>query len=76
MRAQAAALDPLKRKVFFDQVQQIVWEQAPFLYLVNKRVLMAIHPQLRNARVAQIDPYAYWRFERLYLSAIGGGSVQ
>ena len=76
MRAQAAALDPLKRKVFFDQVQQIVWEQAPFLYLVNKRVLTAIHPQLRNARVAQIDPYAYWRFERLYLSATGGGSVQ
>ena len=41
MRAQAAEPRPEKRKQIFDRVQQIVWEEAPFLYLVNKNSLMA-----------------------------------
>ncbi|MFN0103240.1 MAG: ABC transporter substrate-binding protein [Bryobacteraceae bacterium] len=72
MRAQAATPDPRKRKALFDQVQQIVWERAPFIYLVNKRVLTAFNPLLRNVRVAQIYPNAYWNAERLYLADTPG----
>src|SRR5437899_11016127 len=37
MKSQASTTDQSQRKVYFDQVQKIVWEQQPFIYLVNKR---------------------------------------
>ena len=36
MREQAANPDPHRRKQLFDRVQQIVWDEAPLLYLVNR----------------------------------------
>jgi len=44
MRAQASSLDPKKRKEDFDRVQQIAWEQAPFIYLVNRHALSRFLP--------------------------------
>ncbi|MBV9743385.1 MAG: ABC transporter substrate-binding protein, partial [Acidobacteriia bacterium] len=35
MQSQASMIDRAKRKALFDRVQEIVWEQAPILYLVN-----------------------------------------
>src|SRR5581483_4673137 len=35
MHEQASTLDQNKRKKYYDQVQQIVWEQEPFIYLIN-----------------------------------------
>src|SRR5664280_1913944 len=46
MRAQASAMDNQKRKKYFDQVQEIVSEQLPFIYLVNKNALTGISPLL------------------------------
>ncbi len=65
MRAQAAEPRPEQRKRLFDRVQQIVWEQAPFLYLVTKNSLMAFSPQLRNTAPAAIQPQAYWNIDTL-----------
>ncbi len=69
MRAQAAEVRPDVRKKLFDRVQQIVWEQAPFLYLVNKDSLMAFSGDLRNVAPAALRPQAYWNVERLQKSA-------
>ena len=49
----------------WDQVQQIVWDQEPFLYLVNKDALMAFSPQLRNTAPAALQPQAYWNVDVL-----------
>ncbi len=68
MRAQASEPDPARRKREFDRVQQIVWEQAPFLYLLNKNTLIAVSPSLRNVKAAPIRPYTYWNVERLSLA--------
>jgi peptide/nickel transport system substrate-binding protein len=70
MRAQAAEARPEKRKQLFDRVQQIVWEEAPFLYLVNKNSLMAFSKQLRNVAPAAIQPQAFWNIETLQKSAL------
>ena len=67
MRAQAAALEPSKRKALFDRVQQIVAEQAPVIYLVHKNVLSAVRPELRNVEPAAVPPQLCWNIERLYL---------
>ena len=70
MLRQAAEIKPEARKRLFDRVQQIVWEQEPFLYLVNKDSLMAFSPQLRNTAPAPIGPQAYWNVEVLRKSTL------
>ncbi len=70
MRAQAAEPRPEKRKQMFDRVQQIVWEEAPFLYLVNKNSLMAFSRQLHNVAPAAIQPQAFWNIETLQVGLV------
>jgi peptide/nickel transport system substrate-binding protein len=69
MRAQASQLDYRKRKAAFDRVQQIAAEQAPIIYLVNKNVLSAVSPAVRNARPVPLNPQTFWNAERLTLDA-------
>jgi peptide/nickel transport system substrate-binding protein len=69
MRAQASTLDSHKRKQLFDKVQAIVWEQEPFLYLVNKDALAAVRPELHNAQPVVLRPQVYWNIEWLSLNA-------
>ena len=69
MRRQAGETKPEARKRLFDRVQQIVWEQEPFLYLVNKNSLMAFSPQLQNTAPAAIAPQAFWNIEMLRKSS-------
>lgn len=70
MLRQASESKPEARKRLFDRVQQIVWEQEPFLYLVNKNSLMAFSPQLQNTAPASIGPQAYWNIEVLRKSTL------
>ncbi len=72
MMAQSAELIPARRKAYFDQVQQIVWEQAPFLYLVNKNALVALSPALLNANPGVLRPQAVWNIEMLARAQQGG----
>lgn len=68
MRAQASTTKPAKRKAYFDKVQQIVWEQAPFIYLVNKDALSAVSPALGNATPVVLRPQTFWNVESLYFA--------
>ena len=68
MQAQASTIDPKRRKQFFDRVQEIAWEQAPFLYLVNRSSLSVVSPALRNVAVAVLRPETYWNVEQLYFA--------
>jgi peptide/nickel transport system substrate-binding protein len=73
MQGQATAIDPNVRKVDFDKVQEIVWQQAPFLYLVTKNALTAISPSVQNADPAVLWPQAFWNAERLRVTSEGAG---
>lgn len=68
MRAQASSMDQHKRKEYWDKVQKIVWEQEPFLYLVNKDALVAISPAVKNAQPSVFRPQVYWNIEELALA--------
>lgn len=68
MRAQASENDPQKRKAYFDQVQEIVRDHAPFLYLVTKNSLAAVSPSLRNAAPGALRPQTYWNVETLMVA--------
>jgi peptide/nickel transport system substrate-binding protein len=67
MMAQASEPSYPKRKALFDRVQEIVWEEAPFLYLVNKNSFCAISSKVGNAAPSPMHPQIYWNIERLTL---------
>jgi peptide/nickel transport system substrate-binding protein len=69
MHAQASTTDNKQRKEYFDRVQEIVADQAPFIYLVNKNALSAVSPTVRNAAPVVLRPQTYWNIDSLYLAA-------
>jgi peptide/nickel transport system substrate-binding protein len=67
MREQASNSDDKVRKAKFDRVQQLVAEQQPFIYLVNKNVLSAISSDVLGASPVVLSPQAFWNIEILRL---------
>jgi len=67
MQQQASSLSERQRKAAFDRVQQIVAEQQPFIYLINKDVLTAVSPEVVGAAPAVLNPQAFWNVETLRL---------
>jgi peptide/nickel transport system substrate-binding protein len=74
MRAQASSADPKKRKEAFDRVQEIVVEQAPFIYLVNRNALSAVSTTVEGAAPVILNPQTYWNAERLTLHSTAQAS--
>ncbi len=65
MREQATALTDKKRKEKFDRVQQVIYEQQPFIYLVNRDVLTAVSPTVVGAAPTVLNPPAFWNVDVL-----------
>lgn len=65
--AQATTADQKKRKAAFDRIQQIIWDEAPVIHLVNRNALVAISPRLGNAQAAVLNPHVFWNADSLYL---------
>jgi len=69
MRAQASTTDESARKRYFDRVQEIVADQAPFIYLVNKDALVGISPLLQGVAPVTVRPQTYWNIEHIRFAA-------
>jgi peptide/nickel transport system substrate-binding protein len=69
MKVQASTLDVTKRKQAIDKVQQIVWQQEPFIYLVNKNAMSAVSTGLYNAHPVVLRPQVYWNIDQLTLAS-------
>lgn len=67
MRAQASTANAKKRKQYVDRVQEIVYEQNPFIYLVNKDGLSAVSSAVQNASVSVLRPQTYWNIDEMWL---------
>ncbi len=68
MRAQASASDPRKRKEYFDRVQEIVVEQQPFIFLINKDALSASSSLVKGENPVILHPQTFWNAERLTIA--------
>jgi peptide/nickel transport system substrate-binding protein len=73
MRAQATTLDVKKRKQEVDEVEEIVWREEPFIYLVNKDALAGVSTRLRNVHPVALRPQVYWNIDELWIAGGGGG---
>jgi peptide/nickel transport system substrate-binding protein len=69
MRAQASSSDARKRKEAFDRVQEIVVEQEPFIFLINKNALSAVSTVVHGAAPVILSPQTFWNAERLTVAA-------
>jgi peptide/nickel transport system substrate-binding protein len=69
MRAQASTGDTKKRKEAFDRVQEIVVDQEPFIFLINKNALSAVSANVHGAAPVILSPQTFWNAERLTVSA-------
>src|SRR4029077_8724189 len=69
MRVQASSSDLKKRKEAFDRLQEIVVEQEPFIFLINKNALSAVSSSVHGAAPVILSPQTFWNAERLTVSA-------
>jgi len=69
MRAQASSTDLKRRKEAFDRVQEIVVEEQPFIFLINKNALSAASMAVHGAAPVILSPQTFWNAERLTVSA-------
>ena len=69
MRAQASSTDLKRRKEAFDRVQEIVVEEQPFIFLINKNALSAASTAVHGAAPVILSPQTFWNAERLTVSA-------
>jgi peptide/nickel transport system substrate-binding protein len=67
MHEQASSGDQHRRKADWDRVQEIAWEQEPFIYLVNRDALVAISSSVKNAQPSPLRPQTFWNVEQLAL---------
>jgi peptide/nickel transport system substrate-binding protein len=76
MRVQASGLDDKARKRAFDRVQEIVAEEVPFIYLVNKNALVGVSPFLQGVEPVATRPQTYWNVERIRISQETAGNAR
>ena len=50
-------------------MQEIAWQQEPFIYLVNKNALSAVSPAVHNAHPVVLRPQVYWNIDQLSLTS-------
>jgi peptide/nickel transport system substrate-binding protein len=68
MREQASSSDPLKRKAAFDRVQEIVVEEEPFIFLINKNALCAVSTRVHGVIPVILSPQTFWNADRITAS--------
>jgi len=68
MLAQAATADYKARKKSFDRVQEIIWEQAPIIYLLHPNALSAVSPQLAGVKSTAFFPHTFWDAEHITIA--------
>ena len=69
MSRQSKTLDPARRKESFDQVQQIIAEQQPMIFLIHRNTLVALKASVRNSRPSVLRPNLLWNAESLQMEA-------
>jgi peptide/nickel transport system substrate-binding protein len=53
------------RKDALDRVQEILWREAPVIFLVHPNVLVAVSPELVNVAPSPLPPRFYWNIEQI-----------
>lgn len=67
MNQQMLTLNYKRRKRLYDQVQQIIGDNVPMVFLATPDVLVAAKPAVGNFHPAVLEPTTLWNVDQLYL---------
>jgi peptide/nickel transport system substrate-binding protein len=65
-----------KRKAAFDQVQHIVGEQQPMIYLARENLQVAVRNKFQNVRPSVLRPHVMWNVWEIYYDPSDGQLAQ
>jgi peptide/nickel transport system substrate-binding protein len=66
MTRQMTALNPRARKQLFDEVQSIMAEQQPFIFLASRHLIVAAKTDIGNLKPAVLPDFVLWNCDELY----------
>jgi peptide/nickel transport system substrate-binding protein len=75
MQKQMVELNYKRRKHLYDQAQEIISANSPFVFLATPDILVAAKKSVANFKPAILEPTALWDVEELYLQQSPGGST-
>ncbi|MFZ0591090.1 MAG: ABC transporter substrate-binding protein [Bryobacteraceae bacterium] len=67
MQEQLTVLDYPRRKRLFDQVEELVWKNAPVVFLVSPHILVGAKDRIGNFHPAVLGNYTLWNAEELFI---------
>jgi peptide/nickel transport system substrate-binding protein len=68
MQKQMVQLKHKERKHLYDQVQEIIAANLPFVFLATPNIVVGAKKDLANFKPAILDPNTLWNVEQLYYS--------
>jgi peptide/nickel transport system substrate-binding protein len=66
MQKQMVELNRGKRKHLYDQVQEIIAANLPYVFLATPNILVGAKNSLANFKPAVLEPHTLWNVEQLY----------
>jgi peptide/nickel transport system substrate-binding protein len=66
MKQQMSTMVQKDRKRLYDQVQEIVAENVPVVFIVSPNLLVGAKKRLEDFKPAILDPHTLWNSEQLY----------
>jgi len=67
MNLQLKTLDYKERKRLYDEVQRIISDKVPYIYLVTPRVFVAVSNRFANAKPTVLRHRVLWNIDEVYL---------
>ncbi|MCE5249239.1 ABC transporter substrate-binding protein [bacterium] len=67
MNLQMTTLDRAQRKAYYDEVQYIISDEAPFIYLVTPQVFVAVKNKFRNLVPTILSHRLLWNIEEVWI---------
>jgi peptide/nickel transport system substrate-binding protein len=66
MAQQQKTVDPKVRKKLFDEVQMILSQEQPYIFLVSRHLIVAAKTDLGNFKPALLPDFVLWNCEELF----------
>jgi peptide/nickel transport system substrate-binding protein len=76
MQQQLVTPDYKKRKLLYDRVQELLWENVPMICLVSPDILVGAKDRIGNFRPAILRDYALWNAEQLFIRQSPGVAIR
>jgi peptide/nickel transport system substrate-binding protein len=76
MHSQLVTMKYAERKKKYDEVQKIIAENVPFIFLATPNVLVGAKGNVGNFNPTVLDPYTLWNADELYIRRSGNSSAR